>query len=205
LETWGFHALEALQCQVERRSGGETGVAAVQCVQGAAMWQAFDQGGWPQAVLDAALAVEPFHAREDYRAVTSDPATDVALFLIEYRDGLKAVVGLLTGWVFEGDGGAMVFAGRLRGQSRLVTTQFVMQQVPPYGHFIGLVKVIDFMMQNAQAPWPVERTFLTTGMLDALLTSRAQGGQRIETPQLAISYPAVDWPFAMGPMPRPIR
>jgi hypothetical protein len=205
LEGYGFHALEALQCVAERRPGGETGVAAVQCVQGPAMWQAFDQGGWPQALLDAAMAREPYHVRADYRAVTSDPASGAALFLIEYRDGLKAVVALLTGWVLEGEGGAMVFAGRLAGQSRVVTTQFLLQWDPPYGHFIALVKAIDFMIQNGQAPWPVERTLLTTGMLDALLTSRAQGGQRIDTPQLAISYPAVDWPFATGPMPKPIR
>src|SRR5688572_15194081 len=32
LESYGFHALEALQCMVERRQGGETGVASVQAV-----------------------------------------------------------------------------------------------------------------------------------------------------------------------------
>ena len=34
-ESYGFHAIEALQCIVERRAGGETGVAAIRVLQGA--------------------------------------------------------------------------------------------------------------------------------------------------------------------------
>ena len=34
LERYGFHGLESLQCQIERRTGGETGVRSVQCLSG---------------------------------------------------------------------------------------------------------------------------------------------------------------------------
>src|SRR5262249_11426154 len=40
LEAYGFHALESLQCLAERRKGSETGVKAVQFLQGEEMWQA---------------------------------------------------------------------------------------------------------------------------------------------------------------------
>ena len=55
-EVFGFDALEALQCMIERRCGGETGVAAVTCLSGSAVWRAADQGLWSRDLLDAALA-----------------------------------------------------------------------------------------------------------------------------------------------------
>src|SRR5229473_1200564 len=39
-EGYGFHALDGLQCMAERRKGGETGVKAVQTLQGEEMWKA---------------------------------------------------------------------------------------------------------------------------------------------------------------------
>ncbi|MBT4483885.1 MAG: hypothetical protein HOC71_09435, partial [Candidatus Latescibacteria bacterium] len=45
-EAYGFHALESLQCMVERRRGGETGVAAVECLEGADVWKWTDANQW---------------------------------------------------------------------------------------------------------------------------------------------------------------
>jgi hypothetical protein len=41
------------------------------------------------------------------------------------------------------------------------------------------------MFETGQAQYPVERTLLTSGLLEACLTSK---GERLETPQLAVSY-----------------
>ena len=203
-EGYGFHALEGLQCMAERRRGGETGVKAVQCLQGEAMWQALDAGRWSKALLEAALERVPAHAAGDYRAPTAK-AADAGLFLIEYRDGFRAAVAMLNGWVYEGDGGAFTFAGRLKDQDKPAATLFYLQQPDPFAHFAYLVRAIDSMMQTGHAPYPVERTLLTTGMLDAVMTSAAEKNRRVETPHLKIEYQPVDWPFATDPVPKVVR
>ena len=48
--------------------------------------------------------------------------------------------------------------------------------------------------------WPVERTLLTTGALDALLVSRARGGNKMNTPWLHIEYQC-DWQWKQPPPP----
>ena len=51
-----FHALEGLQCMVERRGGGETGVKAVQMIEGDAVWKAGEEGRYSKDLLTSALS-----------------------------------------------------------------------------------------------------------------------------------------------------
>ena len=51
-----YHALEAMQCMVERRRGGETGVRSVQLIEGDAVWKAGDAGRWSWELLESALS-----------------------------------------------------------------------------------------------------------------------------------------------------
>jgi hypothetical protein len=204
-EGYGFHALEAMQCLIERRKGGETGVKSVQCLQGEAMWKAMDEGRWSKKLLEAAMERVPAHAKGDYRELTKK-TKDAGVFLIEYQDGLKAAVAMLNGWVHEGDGGAFCFAGQLKGEDKPRACHFYLQQPDPFGHFAHLVRAIDSTIVTGHAVYPVERTLLTTGILDAVMNSRAENHKKLDTPHLAaIKYTPTDWPFAQDEVPKAIK
>ena len=58
VDSYDLHALEVLQCMVERRKGGETGVAAIQAIRGEEVWKAlknpdWNDGGWAPELLVA--------------------------------------------------------------------------------------------------------------------------------------------------------
>jgi hypothetical protein len=60
------------------------------------------------------------------------------------------------------------------------------------------------MMQTGRPVWPVERTLLTSGTLDALLVSKRDGGKRLDTPWLDVRY-QTDWDWCQPPPPPPGR
>jgi hypothetical protein len=127
------------------------------------------------------------------------------VYLIEYRDGLKAAVAMLNGWVHEGDGGAFVFAAKIKDHTQPAGTHFYLQQPDPFAHFAYLLRAIDSMMQTGHAPYPVERTLLTTGVLDAIMKSKSRRHGHQDTPHLEIKYQPTDWPFATDPVPKAIK
>jgi hypothetical protein len=203
-EGYGFHALEGLQCLAERRKGGEIGVKSVQCLMGKEMWKAMDDGRWSKPLLEAAMKLVPAHAKGDVREATAR-AGEAGVFLIEYRDGFKAAVAMLNGWVYEGEGGAFITALKIKNKAKPVACQFYLQNLDPFGHFAYLVKAIDSLMRTGHAPYPVERTLLTTGILDAVMTSKSEKGKKNSPPHLAIEYTPADWPFATDAVPKVIK
>ena len=199
LESYGFHTLEGLQCMVERRKGYETGVAAVETFQGReAIEGAEKRGLWSRGVLEAALEAAPDRlpgrpTPEDY------DGERFAVYRIEYRDGLKANVVIANGVV-----STFGFACKLKGKSSPRATAFELQRGTPYRHFGHLLDAVEPMIRTGKPSYPVERTLLTTGILDAVMHSLAEGGRRIETPHLDIAYEPADWPFATGTPDDPV-
>ncbi|MAG94696.1 MAG: hypothetical protein CMJ48_13265 [Planctomycetaceae bacterium] len=189
LDIYGAHTLECFQCLVERRAGGETGVKSVQCLQGEALWKAVDAGIVPRDVLAAALGVTPTR-----RGAGMRENAQAALFLFEYVDGLRGTVLMLPGYA-----AAISAAVKIKGQPRLLATRFEERTQPRHPHFAYLLKGVERMFHTGRPSYPVERTLLTSGILDRVLTSRAEGHKKLLTPELAIGYQPVDYPYAPKP------
>ena len=192
IESYGFHCLELLQTFVEKRQGGETGVKAVQLLEGAQAQEAARQGRWPAHLLPAAMQPVPAELK---RAYDADRLQQVIVFRLEYRDGFEAAVCLAAGMVRE-----YCFAASVRGRSEPVATATYLPK-PQRDHFSFLCNHIEVMFRSGAASYPVERTLLVSGVLDALHDSRVSGGKRIETPHLSqLKYtPAKEWPTGSPP------
>ncbi|MBM3754436.1 MAG: hypothetical protein FJW38_10705 [Acidobacteria bacterium] len=172
LDIYGFHVLESLQCMTERRKGGETGVRAVQCLEGQACW---DFAG-KNSLFDAALSRSKTRKSGHPKDLVKNPS----VFLVDYADGTQGAAFLMTGLVQD-----FTIAIDIEGQSQPLTTLMHLQNGRPHHHFGCLVKKIEELFETGRAPYPVERTLLTSGILDYALESRILGHKRIETPELA--------------------
>ncbi|MSO22280.1 MAG: hypothetical protein EXQ58_03305 [Acidobacteria bacterium] len=209
---YGIHGFEGMQCMVERRRGGETGVAALQALRGNKVWEAlragsWAAGGWDPELFEACLCRSHMltPARQGFNHIyptldqipllVKEELTPVGpqlgqplLFRCEYADGLKATLlmleGLVMGWHF---------AARLKGSRELLSTQMYGPgrgggAGPEANFFNPFVNNIEKMFLTGKATYPVERTLLTTGMTAAAVESLWQGQKRIETPHLAVQY-----------------
>ena len=199
LEGYGYHGLEAMQSIVERRRGGETGVKAVQLLEGDAVWQAAERGRFDPRVFEAAAQAR--EAKGRFQGALKSALKPAALF-IEYLDGFTAVLIHDMGAA----NSEWVTAWREAGARECQAAVHYTQEARPFGHFTFLLQGIEKMILTGKPTWPVERTLLVTGMLAALFQSRKQRGARIETPHLRIAYrPAAAWKQPPAPPPdRPI-
>ncbi|MBI3463558.1 MAG: hypothetical protein HY000_10945 [Planctomycetes bacterium] len=201
-EIYLFHALECLQCLLERRRGGETGVRSVTCLQGDAVWQAADQGRWSWKLLEAALACNPSNNYGRPRENVSKPQA----ILVEYRDGARGTVLNLIEQVSD-----FSFAGSVAGDSArprnqalgegltTLSTAFVLPNPPGAKFFDPLTFNIEKFFAAGRPPYPVERTLLTSTVLDWALRSFADGSRRVEDPSLDVRYqPPADSGFFRG-------
>lgn len=197
LDTYGFHALEAVQALAERRRGGETGIARVRCLSGDAVWAAEKEGVYDRKLLDAALArlkERPLPAGKRIEELVKEPD----LLIIDYEDGLRACIFSLNPAVAEWAAAWSDEAGELG------STVFRTQELRPFNHFTYQLMGVERMMHTGQPAWPVERTLLTSGALDALLISKRDGGRVVETPWLDIDYES-GWNWQQPPPQPPGR
>src|SRR5207244_11808897 len=158
-------------------------VRAVTCLTGRDVWKAGDAGQWSWELLEAALgrseAVCPGDMRRNVGSapIQGMPATPAIAFLIEYRDGTRGTVLLLNGHIQD-----FCFAAKVKGEAKPPSCLFYLPPPPGAKFFDALTINIEKMLETGRSPYPVERTLLTSGMLDAILTSHLTRGERVETP-----------------------
>ena len=189
LDIYGAHALDSYQAIGERRRNAEVGVEWVQYLEGPAVRQAVADGLVPRDVFEAALAVAPrAKGNVPYRLAPRE-----ALFLFRYRDGFQGIQFMLQSV------NRTTVAVKFKGAQKAAGMQFEEHEEPAHPHFAYLLKGIERMVHTGRPSYPVERTLLSAGILDRAILSRAKGGKRLMTPELAISYQPVDYPHAPDP------
>jgi hypothetical protein len=195
VDSYDFHGLETIQCMVERRRGGENGVKWLQAYRGEKFWEALREGVWPRALMEAALCRshtlvparkgfnDIFPSVEDMQRLVRDPVA----YRYEHTDGLKCTMLLLNGLIRDFN-----FAAYVNGSEKPWSTQMYLPM--PDGRttlanfFSPQVHHMEQMFLTGRAPYPIERTLLTTGLTAAGVDSLFAGQKRVETPHLAIRY-----------------
>lgn len=195
VDSYDFHALETIQCMVERRQGFETGVEWIQAYKGDNFWNAYEEGVWPADLVEAALCRshtltpgrEGFNhvmpTRDDMRRIVKDPVA----YRYRHSSGLMSTMILMNGLVRDFN-----FAARLDGRRDPFSTQMYLPM--PDGRttlasfFSPLVNNVEKMFLTGRPTYPVERTLLTTGLTAAGVESIYRGQTRYQTPHLAVKY-----------------
>jgi len=195
VDSYDFHGLESIQCLVERRKGGESGVKWLEAYRGERFWQAMTEGVWSRELVQAALCrshtlTSPREGFNDLmptldqmKQIVKDPVA----YSYEHNDGLRCTMLLMSGLVRDFN-----FAARLDNPSRIVSTQLYLPM--PDGRttlanfFSPLAYNIEQLFATGRAPYPLERTLLTTGLTASGVDSLHAAGARQETPHLAIRY-----------------
>ena len=203
VDGYDIHALEAMQSMVERRDGGETGVEWIEATTGvdaivkALAAGSFDQGGWDPTLFRACLCrshqLVPTRQGFNHTLPTNrqietlmrDPKNrnTPVLYRYQHRDGLRMNMLLIEGVVND-----FTFAARLTGHSKPLSVQMFLSPREVCNFFNPLTHATETLFQTGQAPYPVERTLLTTGLTAAGIESLYRKGQRLKTPHLDISY-----------------
>jgi hypothetical protein len=196
VDSYDFHGLETAQCMSERRKGGEVGIRSVHALRGEAMWEhlASPQRKSTRRLLTAALTrSHTLPVTEGYvdKPVSVDWARrtlpDTLAYFIEHFDGFCTTLFLTGIHDFN-------YAGLRGDNGEIVSCQMYL---PMPGHsattadfFHPLVRHIETLILENRAPYPVERTLLTSGMTLAAVDSIHNGYSVVNTPEMKVAYAA---------------
>lgn len=194
VEKYDFHGLETAQCMSERRRGGEVGVKSVLALRSEKMWgHAAKQEKTKRLLISTLSRSHTLPVKEGYptEAISFDWARrffpDAYAYFIEHRDGFRTTLFMLGVRDFN-------YAG-LNSETGAITSCQMFLPMPnavstTADFFNPLVHHIEDMVINNRAPYPIERTLLTSGVLIAAVNSLHRDGAVVETPELDVKYTA---------------
>jgi hypothetical protein len=188
---------DALLSEVARRRGGEAGVRSVAACGGPAVWKALEARPGMEKLLAAAISRtdtpqgDPVKdgRTQDIFGLGLVPALagEPRAFFCEHADGLRSAVLVLNGVVAD-----INFAARKKASGEIVSFQLYRPPAPNQHHWSRLSEAVDRFFETGKAPWPVEKSILLAGLLDAFRKAGAQPspgrGEPIETPELLTPY-----------------
>ena len=195
IDSYDIHGLETAQCMSERRAGGEPGVKSVRAIRGPEVWEQLGKNANTRRLFLAALA-RSFTCKGPSGYLCAPPDLDwlkrevrnPVAYYIEHLDGFKTTLFLLSGVVTD-----FTYAG-LAKSGQVFSCQMYLPMPPAVttlaDFFNPLVNNIEQMLLENAAPYPVERTLLTSGMTLFAIESLYRGGKLIDTPQLNVAYQA---------------
>ena len=194
VDSYDFHGYETAQCMSERRAGGETGVRSVHAVRGDNLWALLAQRETTRKLLFAALA-RSFTAKAPAGYTSVPPSLDwlrtaspeATGFCVEHLDGFRTTMFLLNGLIQDFN-----FAGIERQTGQVHSCQMYLPMPPRVttlaDFFNPLVNNVERMILEGRAPYPIERTLLTSGMTLAGVESLHRGQVAVATPEMKVVY-----------------
>jgi hypothetical protein len=196
VDSYDFHGLETAQCMSERRRGGEVGIASVHALKGSRAWEALaapDRDVTRRLVVAALCRSHNLPVEDGYPSdrVTFEWARktlpDTLAYFIEHKDGFRTTFLLTSIRDFN-------YAGFIRDTREIVSCQMYLpmptQSATTADFFNPLVRHIETMVIENRAPYPVERTLLTSGMVIGAVESLYRGQKRVSTPEMQVRYRA---------------
>jgi hypothetical protein len=197
VDSYDFHGLETAQCMSERRRGGEVGIRRVHALRGAAMWEHLATADRQATRKLMVAALTRSHNLPVETGYPSDRVTfewarralpETLAYFIEHRDGFRTTLFLAAIRDFN-------YAGLRADNGDVVSCQMYLpmpgQSATKADFFNPLARHIETLVLEGRAPYPIERTLLTSGMVIGGVESLFRGQVPVETPEMAVRYEAL--------------
>jgi hypothetical protein len=196
VDSYDFHGLETAQCMSERRRDGEVGITSVHALRGEKMWETLAASDRQTTRRLLAAALSRSHTLPVTEGYVQDPISvdwaqrvlpEMLAYFIQHRDGFRTTLFLANIQDFN-------YAGMRADSGDIIACQMYL---PMPGHsattadfFNPLIRHIETLVLENRAPYPVERTLLTSGMTLAAVDSIHNGYTPVNTPEMAVTYTA---------------